>query len=372
MNFLKMSLTNAISANCIHWMPWALKVQRPAFTVRTLYSSSALKIDDFLEQRNKMQDSFGDTAVAFKNQIRQIVNSPATINNMVLTIDVKKLVHLADDTPEDISLTIQMLRKFSAQTHSASLCPTYGPVVMRLFHHFRLHREALQCFNEPGLRAFFSQYNAQIVLLDLLYRTYRHEELLNTFETIKAQTNVKNQILSKHLINLAFAAAYKLNTPQVFKYSLNLLNELRGKQAMVDMRTYTFLAGLALAQNTPDIALEVLAHVKKEQKYVTVRNMKALALIRLRRYEEAIELFRSVLENPESTPGKMVDFTQEVIDTIRTVEQNSGSKEIVVQFQRIEKFLEDNGQLSDKNLDDMLCAQYQYKTDRVAGVNHQR
>lgn len=375
MNFLQMSLKKAISANCIHWMPVALKVQRPVFTeftVRTLYSSSALKIVDFLNQRTKLQASFGDTDVTFKKQMTHIVNGPATRDNMVLTIDVKKLVHLAENTSEDISLTIKILRKFSAQTHSLNLCPSYGPVVMHLFHHFKLDEEALQCFNDPGLKGFFTQYNAQIVLLDLLYRRNRYQELLDTFEIIKAQTNAKKQILSRHLINLAFAAAYKLNTPEAFKYSLNLLNELHGKQAILDMRTYTFLAGLALAQNYPHIALDTLAHVKNQQNYVTVRNMKALALLRMRRYEDAIELFRSALENSESTLEKREMFTQEVMDTIRTVEQGSGSKENVVRFQRIEKFLEDNGQLSDESLDSLLCAQYQKQPGRVSGMNFQR
>lgn len=40
-------------------------------------------------------------------------------------------------------------------------------------------------------------------------------------------------------------------------------------------RTATFLAGLALNQNKPNIALEIIANTK-QQNYMTVRNLKVI------------------------------------------------------------------------------------------------
>lgn len=63
------------------------------------------------------------------------------------------------------------------------------------------------------------------------------------------------------------------NTVQSYEYALNLLQQL--KEVGVDpvRRVITYAASLALSQNAPNIALEILS-LSGVSNYVTVRNLK--------------------------------------------------------------------------------------------------
>lgn len=73
----------------------------------------------------------------------------------------------------------------------------------------------------------------------------------------------------------------------------------------------TFAAGLALKNNAPHIALEILSSVQR-QNYVTIRNLKVLSLIELGRYEDTIPILRTVLDVDSPTSNKGT-FCSEVV-----------------------------------------------------------
>lgn len=59
-------------------------------------------------------------------------------------------------------------------------------------------------------------------------------------------------------------------------------------------KTITFFAANAINQNSPHIALEVITSVRN-QAYVTLRNIKVVALCDLGRIIDALPILRSVL-----------------------------------------------------------------------------
>jgi len=67
-------------------------------------------------------------------------------------------------------------------------------------------------------------------------------------------------------------------------------------------KTITFFAANAINQNSPHIALEVITSVRN-QSYVTLRNIKVVALCDLGRIIDALPLLRSVLSLDQPMSG---------------------------------------------------------------------
>lgn len=64
-------------------------------------------------------------------------------------------------------------------------------------------------------------------------------------------------------------------------------------------RAITFAAALALKQNAPHVALELVGTARQQQ-YVTVRNIKVMAFANLGRADDALPILKSVLQNTDS------------------------------------------------------------------------
>lgn len=110
-------------------------------------------------------------------------------------------------------------------------------------------------------------------------------------------------------------------------------------------KTTTFAAGLALAQNAPHIALEIIGTVR-QQNYMTVRNIRVVALAQLGRQDDALPILRSVLDVNGPTDTKHT-FTKDVVESVKEAVNKSGDQEVIQHYNRIEKALVDNGHISD-------------------------
>ena len=68
-------------------------------------------------------------------------------------------------------------------------------------------------------------------------------------------------------------------------------------------RATTFLSALAINQNSPHIAIEILSTIK-EVRYIHIRNLKVLAYTNLKRFTEIVPIFRASLERDRSYAPK--------------------------------------------------------------------
>lgn len=168
----------------------------------------------------------------------------------------------------------------------------------------------------------------------MLYESGKYDEVLDTFTQIRAANEARGTILHSTIGNLAFAACFKLvmrntaNNPNItqeiyvefflqnnettFKYATELINTSKAEQNenKLSRRSLTFYAALALKQNQPDIALKVV-ETSKTQSYVTIRNIKVLALTQLGRYTDALALLRTAFEFTER--GSAYSFCSNVV-----------------------------------------------------------
>lgn len=64
-------------------------------------------------------------------------------------------------------------------------------------------------------------------------------------------------------------------------------------------KSRTFIAGLALKQNRPELALDIL---KGETTYVTMRHIKLLAWAQIGQFDQIFEMFRQLIERHSENP----------------------------------------------------------------------
>lgn len=116
--------------------------------MRTVYSASALGIDEYLKTRYRLQPIFETTAGEMKQRLKEYVDDSSTMENSMLADDLKNILHFATSKAEDVSIIINAFSKFNNDKEATSRGSfVYGPIVMRFFHHFNLDDNALQVRN---------------------------------------------------------------------------------------------------------------------------------------------------------------------------------------------------------------------------------
>lgn len=121
----------------------------------------------------------------------------------------------------------------------------------------------MELFKLESLDGFFDQLATYQLLFDLLFESGRYEDVLETFEIIKAR-QVQGGRFPKHAVVLTLASCYKLNTPDSFEKSLKVFKEASDSGHIIMRKGIAFFASLAIKQGDPHIAIEVLNNVKQQ------------------------------------------------------------------------------------------------------------
>ncbi|XP_059060824.1 pentatricopeptide repeat-containing protein 2, mitochondrial-like [Achroia grisella] len=322
--------------------------------VNQLYSPTALGIDGYLQARKRTKDQFANFTDKFRSKIDGFVTDP---KSMIFTEDLKNMVHMAE--PTDLELLLNMIKKFNSQSTEFRFGSfVFGPVVMRMFHFLDAPSEAIKCFEDPSNSGFFDQLVSYHILLDLLYNHEMYDEMYKVFEVVKEkQLNMTK--FPKYPVVLILAACYKQNTPQSLEYASNLWSEMTNVGNAPLRRACTFFAGLALKQGAPHIALESISAQK--QHYVTVRNIKAMALADMGRLDEALRVLRSVLNIDIPEQKDKHTFFEETVEKVRNAVEKSSSKDIQKEFQNIVTAFEDRNLIDKQTLDQLINAEITIK-----------
>ncbi|XP_062553584.1 pentatricopeptide repeat-containing protein 2, mitochondrial-like [Armigeres subalbatus] len=317
-------------------------------SIRNLYSPSVLGLDGYENYREKIQTQHMHNVDNFKRKMREFVAGSTT--NMVFTEDLKNIIHLADNTDEDKKLLVDMIDKYNSQAQELRFGNyIFGPVIMRALYSMKDPALAFKLFKDEKYIGFFDQLTTYQILGDLLYKNGLYAEVRELFDLIKIR-QVQGGRYPKHSITLTFAACYQENTKESFRYAMDLWKELNAV-GHIPMRKATALAaGLALKQNQADIALEI---VGSKGNYVTIRQLKILALTSLERLDDLIPVFRSVLE-VGGPLEKRQTFCREVIQKVQDAITSTKS-EVPQDLKRMLEYLEANGHISDTTLDELLC-----------------
>lgn len=69
------------------------------------------------------------------------------------------------------------------------------------------------------------------------------------------------------------------------------------------------------------------------------------ALVSLGRVEEAITMLKSILQDDSPSRGALQTYNKDVINQVKEIVEKSGTAEIKVEFNRIEKYFRQQGQI---------------------------
>lgn len=320
--------------------------------MRYLYSASALGINGYVNRRVKLKNEFHNVENNFKVKMNEFADCVS--NSMIYTEDLKHMIHLTDNIDSDLALVKKMILKFSEQNSEMRFGSfVFGPVVMRMYHHLNQPMEALELFKTLENNGFFDQLVSYQIIMDLLLVNGYYQEVINVFEIVKRK-QLKSFKYPKNAVVLVLAACYKLNDEKSYTYAKQLWLELNKVGHYPMRRAVTFTAALAIQNEEPQIALEILTIVPTHS-YVTVRNLKVSALVDLKRFDDALRILRSVLET-DKPRGNKDTLCEEVITKLCGAIRQLERPELTEEFERIETKLQNGNHISSTPLSDLLCS----------------
>ncbi|CAG9564013.1 unnamed protein product [Danaus chrysippus] len=116
---------------------------------------------------------------------------------------------------------------------------------------------------------------------------------------------------------------------------------------------------MALRQGAPHIALESMSQQKPH--YITIRNIKAVSLSELQRFDEAMTVLRSVLDVDQPEQKDKHTFFKETITKVRTAIEDSNNKDSLKRFEDIETALKDRNLIDDQTIDQLITSEITLK-----------
>ncbi|CAN7939447.1 unnamed protein product [Ixodes hexagonus] len=196
--------------------------------------------------------------------------------------------------------------------------------------------------------------------MDLLFKEQRYQDALDVFASIQNKQLYGTKYPRECMV-LALASCYKLNMREHYEYAVRLVQEARSVGALVLRKGLAFAAALAINHNEPKVAMELLA-LTAQLNYITVLNLRMMALADLDRLEDVFLTLRSIIH--QDVPVQSRVEHQVLPETVTKVEQSLerlGDKEKAHIFEQMKRALRENNHLSENSLDDLLCQPLQHR-----------
>jgi hypothetical protein len=162
------------------------------------------------------------------------------------------------------------------------------------------------------------------------------------------------------------ASCYKMNNIQSYEYVLKTLTDMKDIGSDPVRRVLSYACALALKQNAPQIALEILS-TAKQPNYVTIRNLKCWALADLNRPDDIMPLLRVSLEFDNPNADRRATVCPDILDIIAASVEKLGNKEVSVEFEAIRKSLKETNQISKETLEDILDTEIERPLQNTTG-----
>jgi len=86
-----------------------LKLNATLGGVRSLYAAQSLGVDGYEKQRERTTNQFAGMTDKFREKMKDFSTNES--KNMIFTEDLKNMVHLIGDSPEDLKLVRQMMKR---------------------------------------------------------------------------------------------------------------------------------------------------------------------------------------------------------------------------------------------------------------------
>ncbi|XP_078035270.1 pentatricopeptide repeat-containing protein 2, mitochondrial [Augochlora pura] len=293
--------------------------------VRNLYTENALGVTAYEGTRNLYRNQFQTIETTFRSKMKDVCDSGDAV---IFTEDLKAMLHLIQKNEGDLQLINTMIHKYIKSNKDLKFGSyVFGPVVMRMYFYLNEPQVALNTFNTLSDTHFFKQKSTLHILITLLYKNEMYKEMNEVFKF--AVENDEWCELTKHCLIVICAGCYRENTAEAFEFALNAWRKLHQKQLTPSSRSSALLTALAIKQNAPELALELIVTVNRQQ-YINIRCLKVLAYMHLKKYLQIIPILKYALEQDTLTSRQTFysDVITELESNIRE-EKAEGVEEIM-------------------------------------------
>lgn len=280
-------------------------------SVRTMFTERSLKLDSFDALRRDKVRIFGTGKDRYIDRVRTYTEGETM---SIVKEDLINIIGLAENA-EHLDLIEQIILSPSMQTHFSD--QSWGSVLMRLYYRMNeVDRAFKNMMDTARFGDFFMQYAAFRVLMTLLYKAQRYEELLELHQLSMEKMNNTNNIRQRQLDLLALAACARMSTPESF----NIAEKIYTQSVSMDIRHLStriesLFVYLAINVNEPTKALNYLTGGKLASSiYLPSISLKILALAKLNRYEDIVFCLRDAMQTLRAQQKVM---PQETADMLR-------------------------------------------------------
>jgi len=319
-----------------------------------IYSKSYLGIDKYEEQRKRVGLQFGQMRDKFLERLNEFVNKEDG-KSMVFTEDLKNVLYLVDKKPNEIELLKKMIKQFNSQNSQNLRFGTYvfGPIIMRMVSYLDDPDLALELLHDPELSGMFDQLSSYVTVMTLLFNHERYQDVMALFKEFQDK-EIGEYRYPRDLLSLYIAACYKINTPESYQKAIEAMSGARETGSAVLRKAVAIFAKLAFNHGHYDVALEALSLPKGSS--IAIRNIRAMALAKIGRIEDAIAQLKFLLNQEVAYKPAATGVVRETISCLQSAIEENGSQELKIDFEKVMQALKDGNHISNESIDAHLLA----------------
>ncbi|XP_031632916.1 uncharacterized protein LOC116346825 [Contarinia nasturtii] len=321
--------------------------------IRCLFSREELGIVDFARARTEVKKFLGNVEFYKANFAHKFLNDEDCFYED-LKNGLKDFIFIIENTELDIVHLKEALTLLAKkQNEYAGDKFRFGPVIMRALYYLDMPDEAIAMFEDDVIGQLFPQFTSHQILFDMLYEHKMYEDILRLYDNLNEEAQ-----LYKFTTVIILATYYQLNTPKSLEQAYSLWKKMTYKNDKHQFRkSLTFVAGLAIKQKQPKIALEVLRIYEDYPKnfYFAVREIKLLAWAQIGHYDKVLNMFRTILERHKQKQEKDQLTSIKTLDDIQELVHINGIKQNIDEFLSLRNEIETLKLVTDKTLDNTLC-----------------
>ncbi|KAK6316223.1 hypothetical protein J4Q44_G00137470 [Coregonus suidteri] len=327
---------------------------------RHLLSEDVVKLQEFQQRKLAVAHQVSGS----KSHYFEVFNRKLKKNELILKDELKLLLHLCQSA-EDMVTARGAIYRYHEENSNVSFGEfKFGPLFMRLCYELGLEEMAAATLTDKDMRGFFSDSTSFNIAIDMLFMKGLYESSLDVLRDMKNQGVPFN----KDTFTLATGTCYKLNTPESYRICTALIEEGQTKGHIMPRHAYFFTVALALRQNDVEKAQSMFGQIMSTDSRIC-QNLKVLILAMSGAVKESLSVLTLALGSSSPAFIKKPEFAQEVVDLVRLRSEDSP---LMASVEQAVSRLQQAGQVTQRNLDEMLCHTPTGKRRMPMGIMEER
>ena len=253
---------------------------------RNYFSPEKIGITEFYKKSEKFSRAKNEKAIQTASFISKIRENNHDIEN--LKSDLKLLLYTAK-LDEELNTLIDGIRRYNSIVFKAKPEKIFyfDTCLMELLYVLKRTDKALDLFFETE-NSIVNSKMACILLMDMLIKEKRYNNLIEVYK--KGATSYFKRKISNQGLELYVQALYEKNDLDSYHLAKSYYQSLRKSKTVVLDKVIKKIYLLAIDQKDYQYALELVSHLKDENPYKVMTNLKMIPLCRMKKINNVIYL----------------------------------------------------------------------------------